>query len=300
MRALQLGFLGSAILASCFFTVTASADFCTDFENYSGLPSGFPLSPQFGWYVPNVAGSLDMNVYTYFTGNPLGIPDNPTGGLFWVGGRGPGSSTFCRAQHDITFSNTLWELALDFCANFNGTAATNNVGSFSGQPAPNDWIMLCSWVVGSEGSLFNLGYIVYDAAGVQVAQPGNFAGPAWQGLPVRNWYRLAMKLNFATNLVTEVSIANITNGGPTTTVNPVGWYLEGGAGGSTAPETAFRFFAGATANEGCITAWDNPCFRELGTTAVEQTTWGSIKGQFDAPAPGSGKAVPQVANPEVQ
>lgn len=299
MRALQQGFLWSAILAaSCFFTVNASADFCTDFENYQGLPGGFPLTGQFGWYLP--AGSVTFNVYTYFTGNPLGIPDNLEGGLFFVGGRGPGGGTFGRAQHDVTLSNTTWAWETDFCANFNGVAAVNNVGSLSSQPGPaNDFILLCSWFPGSEGTRIQLGMIHYDAGGTQTAQPGDFASPAWQNLPVRNWYRLTTKVNYATNLITEVSIRDITGGGAAQVTNPVGWYLEGGAGGSTTPQTAFRFFAGGS-NEGCITAWDNVCLHELGTTAVEASTWGSIKAHFEAPAPGSGKVAPQVANPEVQ
>ncbi len=307
MTSLQRASVLAIAAAACLFAANASAELCTDFENYIGAPEGFPLTGQFGWYIPAGTASVDFNVHTYFTGNPGGIPDNPTGGLFFVAGVGPGNSVFARAQHDETFTNEEWCFEFDFCANFIGATASNNVGSFSSQPASatsglNDFIFLHSWVTGQEGVLYQLGYMVCDATGVQAAQPGLFPGTEWQNLPLQHWFRSSTKINFATNRVTEVSLTDIDTGATVTVdVSGLEWYLEGGAAGSTEPATGFRLFAGATSNPGNVLAFDNLCVRPCGATAVEPSTWGSIKARFDAPEGGNQKAAPvPMAYPVVQ
>ncbi len=304
MTSLQRGMFWIAIaIASSLLAVNASAEFCTDFENYAGAPEGFPLTGQQGWYLPS---GVDFQVFTYLTGNPYGIVDNPTGGLFFVAGRGPGDGTnYARAQHDAVFTNAPWEMTFDVCANYNGTPpASNNIGSFSGQTTPvvatGDFIQIYTWVTGQEGVLYNIGFMHYDAAGVQIAAPGTFAGPEWQNLPINYWFRSGMVVDFATNRITQVSLTDVSGGGGTVTFNPTDWYLEGGAAGSTAPMTGFRLFAGAGSTPGCILAFDNLCIRERGATAVESSTWGSIKARFDVPAGGSQKAAPAAAFPAVQ
>ena len=217
-----------------YITVTTEAcPFVTDFENYQGgLGFGFPLVPQFGWYLPGT-GSVDFNVYHY-VGNALGIPNNPTGGGpfgKFIGGREPPS--ICRVQHDIVFPNTRWELAFDMCASELG-------GGFMGEGAPEAWYQR----VGARADSLQFYFMVYDSAGAQVIPV--FPGPAWRDLRAMNWYRSSMTVDFAANRITEVSLRDITGGGATITVNPVGWYLKGGAEGSTAPVTAFRFFADGT------------------------------------------------------
>ena len=293
-------------VAACAFTSSVNAqEFCTDFENYNAAPSGIPLTGQQAWYNP-IAGSADFQAFTYITGNPYGIVDNPTGGLKFVAGRAPGNSVFARAQHDVAFTNAFWELGFDVCANYNGPAgaALNNIGSQSAPIAPNDYIILLSWVAGQEGTLMNIGYLVYDAlggGGGTLPPPGQQPPDPtqWSNLPLNHWFRLTMLINYPANKIDEVSIRDITAGGPVATYNPTDWYLEGGAAGSTTQTTAIRFFAGGN-SEGNITAWDNFCIRPRGTTAVEPGTWGSIKARFDAPEGGSHKAMPVAANPEVQ
>lgn len=268
---------------TCLLVATAGADFETGFEDYAGTPNGLPLNGQFGWYNPDPPNSVDFNVHTYFD-NSLGIPFHPDPtppfNDFFAGGRGPGSPTFARSQLDIVYTDAVWEIGFDFCGAFLGTPpSSNNVGSFSAQPAPNDHIMLMSWVPGQEGALYTLGYLGYDAGGAQFPQPGEVPGPEWTDLLINNWYRTVMIIDFVANSITEVRIQDIQAGGPVATFSPVGWYLEGGSGGSTAPATGFRLFAGGGV-EGNVLAFDNVFLREVTATSVEPTTWGSIKAHF--------------------
>jgi hypothetical protein len=57
------------------------------------------------------------------------------------------------------------------------------------------------------------------------------------------------------NRITSVSITNLATA-DTTTVQPAGWYLGGGATPTLPHATAFRLFAGGT-TAGNIAAWDN-------------------------------------------
>src|SRR5689334_17783511 len=70
----------------------------TGFENppYSGSGAGVILTGQDGWILP--AGSADQNVYTY-AGNALGLPQNPTGGLQFIGQAVATANVFRRGQH---------------------------------------------------------------------------------------------------------------------------------------------------------------------------------------------------------
>lgn len=277
----MMRWIPTGLALTCLLVASAGAQFETGFEDYAGTPDGLPLTGQQGWYIPPGTDSVDYNVFTYFD-NVLGIPFHPESDFndFFAGGLGPGSPTFARGQHDITFTNAVWEIGYDFCAGFQGTPpAGNNVGSFSAQPAPNDYIQLMSWVVGQEGVLYRLGYMAYDAGGVQFPQPGEIVGPEWDNLILNNWYRAYMTIDFPANMITEVRIQDIQAGGPTATYTPMDWYLEGGSSGSSAPSTAFRMFAGGS-TAGNILAFDNLFLREVVATSVAPTTWGSIKAHF--------------------
>jgi len=246
---------------------------------YSGDPSGLPLNGQDLWYNPAPEMSVSFNVYTY-ADNTLGLPANPTGGKQFAGGTGPGGGMFARSQHDKgNGPGPCWEHAYDFAAKFVGTPpALDNVGSFSKQPAPNDYIHLLSWVPGMEGLSYNAWYLAHDAAGTQFAQPGMSPGPAWNGLAVSHWYRATTIVDYGANRITEVRIKDLVTG-IETSANPSDWYLEGGLGGSTADATAFRLFAGSP-EVGNVVGFDNIDLHSCDATPVAPTTWGRIKATF--------------------
>ena len=222
---------------------------------------------------------MDYLVYTYFD-NSIGLPQNPGGGIFFAGGTGPGDgATYARGQHDFTPTAALWEFSYDFaCAFDSPDPAANNLGSFSGQSAPNPFIHIFTWVPGLEGVSFTAGYMFNDAAGTQFPAPGEIPGPQWDNLLLNNWYRSTMMIDFVTNQCIEVSIMDVTGGGGATSFTPTDWYLDGGQGGTSAME-AFRMFAGGGA-PGNSVGFDNFMIREMTATAVEPTTWGAIKNQF--------------------
>lgn len=246
-------------------TAIASADFVADFESppYNGSPAGVALAAQDGWYVPVVTGSIDNNVFTY-AGNPYGFPANPDGGLQFAAGRSLGGTSFCRSQHDYDFStSTTWCITWDFICNFDGVApATHNIASFSLQPgatAPptNRIFIVLNTHMGDLNipTVWGSGYIVHNAAGTQVAQPGTYPGPEWQNLEYNVWYRQTTEVNMTENRITSVSITNLATGAAAT-VEPIDWYLGGGAAPTLPHATSFRLFTGG-ATAGNIAAWDN-------------------------------------------
>jgi hypothetical protein len=269
-----------AVLAGGLLLAEGASAAQYDFEPpYAADPSGLPLNGQEFWYNPSPEMSVSFNVYTY-AGNTLGLPANPTGGKQFAGGTGPGGGMFARSQHDkVNGPGACWEYAYDFAAKFVGTPpALNNIGSFSKQPLPNDYIHLLTWVPGLEGVSYNAWYLAHDAAGVQFLQPGLSPGPAWDGLEVSHWYRATTIVDLASNRITEVRIKDLVTG-TETIVNPADWYLEGGVTGSTAPATSFRLFAGSP-EVGNVAAFDNVELNSCDATPVAATTWGRIKDTF--------------------
>jgi len=256
----------------------AIAQYSTDLEALNGSPAGVILTGQDGWTLP--AASVDWKVYTY-AGNTLSLPQNLTGGAHFAGGTSQGGTNYARAEHSLSVGAIpQWQASYDFAATFLGTPpATQNLGSFSINPVvPQDYIHLATWVDINAPTSFNFYYLAYDAAGVQFAQPGQIPGPAWSNLSLNHWYRAWEVFDFSINQIMEVGIRDLTSG-VQSVVAPVGWYLEGGAGGSSAPTTGFRFFAGGTV-AGNTFAFDNLSIEPRGPTAVEQTTWGRIKSTY--------------------
>jgi len=228
---------------------------------YSASASGTLLTGQDAWYLPAIAGSVDFNAFTY-AGNAYGFPPNPGGGgSQFISGRWTGSTNFARGQHPLDFSaGGAWTATWDVAAKFDGTLPTfENLGSFSLQDSTvaRYWQQLMNWGThAATADLFDINYGVFTAAGgaITFLSPG----PAWMGLSVNHWYRQTTKWSFASNLITEVTITDLTTGS-TTTANPVGWYLAGGAASTLPLPTAIRVFAGGsgTTTQGNITAWDN-------------------------------------------
>lgn len=241
------------------------ADIEADFEqpNYLGSPSGTSLNGQQGWYTPAVAGSIDYVVMSYDS-NAFNLPGNPDGRGQFVGGRSEGGTAYARAQRDHDFATSdTWCLSWDFVGRYDGAApATHNLGSFSFQPtgtqtAPESrtFIALNTFVDLANPTVWSAGYVVHDAAGVQVNQPGLFAGPEWQNLPVDVWFHQTTEINLTENRITRVTITNLDTG-VTAAAEPVGWYLGGGATPALPLSSSIRFFSGGT-TAGNIAGWDN-------------------------------------------
>jgi hypothetical protein len=168
------------VLALVLTASVAGAQYSSDFESLNASATGVVLTGQDGFYLP--AGSVDFLAYTY-TGNALGVPQNPQGGNQFVGGTGPGDgTTYARAQRDVSFGLGfgVWTISYDFCAGYLGTPpSSNNLGSFSIRydDANVHEIHLFSWVDPNTATNYNAWYMKYDAAGTQDAhhRPGDHA-----------------------------------------------------------------------------------------------------------------------------
>lgn len=237
----------------------AGAQYQSNFEALNASASGVVLTGQDGFYLP--AGSVDFYAYTY-TGNALGVPQNPLGGNQFVGGQGPGDGlTYARTQRDVSFGVGIgvWTIEYDFCA---GTLApapsSNNLGSFSIRY--NDTtvheIHLLSWVDPNVPTAYNAWYLKYDASGIQDPQPGTSPGAAWSNLPPNHWFRSWTTIDLDQNKIVEVGIIDLTTMDETV-VAPIDWYMVGGAAGAAGAPANFRFFGGGGSTPGNFTAWDN-------------------------------------------
>ena len=247
------------IVCVWFFSVPiAKADYTSGFESLSALAGGTLLTGQDGFYIPN---ATDTNYYVYtYTGNTLGLDQNPVGGSKFVAGTSGGDTAYGRGQRNVDFSTArVWTISYDFAGIYTGTALSTlqNLGSFTTQPSSGSaqFNHLMSWVdLYNPGSGFNAFYLNYDQFGSQISQPGASPGVQWAGLALNHWYHAFTTFDLTSNLITEVGIKDLTTN-IETTFNPIDWYLGGGQYGSVDP-TAFRFFAGGT-NGGNVMAFDN-------------------------------------------
>lgn len=250
------GVFAGVLLASA----AANADLFVDFEapTYVGDADGELLTLGFGgggqdsWYNP-VNGSADFNVHSY-AGNTHGFVANPGGGgeQFIVGRFG---ATHARAQRNTDFSSaSTWTISYDVNNIFSGPTAANNIGSFSLQDSTvsQSFIALNRYIDVANPTGWHASYNVYDAGGV--AQTSQEAGDEWRNLQFNHWYRQTTEVDFATHAIVSVSITDLHTG-TTTTVNPVGWYLQGGANSALPVPTGFRCFNSGNASN--IGGWDN-------------------------------------------
>jgi hypothetical protein len=237
----------AAILCLCS---AAHANLVTGFEDYNATAQGVTLTGQHGWTLPT--GSVDYKVYTY-AGNTFNFPPNPEGGSNFIAGKSMGVTTgYARAEHPNDFSaGGQWLFSFDMSAQYNGTLpAEDYLGSFSCQPSTTNryFQTLNIWNDYNNPVAFKTNYITNENP-----LPGISPGAAWSSLQVGHWYREKTMVNFTTNLITMVSIQDLTAGSPPTVVNPSGWHLNL----PSAPlPTAIRFFAGGAVG-GNTQAWDN-------------------------------------------
>jgi hypothetical protein len=248
----------------------AQTSFATGFEASEGYVAGMNVDGQNGWYRPNGASDNPEIVDTY-SGGTLGLPQNPTGADQYIGQIHPGTGSFPRAQHNVSFSGSdVWTISYDTCTNYMGTAtAKNNISSFSLQPSDGTaayFIQLNYWMhtVGrggpnGHGVRWKAAFEIFGAAG-NGPLLGLVKPPAKQAreLPLNNWYNIQMTVDFSTNQITNVVYTEIASG-LQTVVQPTNWYMAGGMGGTLARPTAIRFFVGggSGSDPGNIAGFDN-------------------------------------------
>lgn len=256
MRGTQTLAKSLATIAALSAFSMAHSLFISGFEGLTASAAGTPLSGQEGWYVPAVAGTIDLNAWTY-AGNALTLPAHPQGSTKFIGNISQGGTALARGQRATTFSSGPNYFQYDFCARYNGTLpATDNVASFSHQPSTTvrGLIALVTWSDITTAVAVDQDFNVYDSAGVALLNQN--AGPAWTALPVNNWYRNEIWYDFTTNAVTQIAITDLQTG-IRTVANPTGWFLQGGStGGTFTIPTDVRFFVGG-ATAGNAAGFDN-------------------------------------------
>ncbi len=242
------------IAAAAGLVTSAQATFYTGFEQPQ-FNTGV-LTGQQGWTASPVPGSLNFNVHSY-AGNTLGLVQNPVGGNQFIGGlSGTGPA---RAQVGIAFTNNTWTVSYDMNTGFNGTPpAALNLGSFSlnhntlAAGTFQGFINLINFNVPATPGAWRSEFNVFNAAGAALnnQSPGAF----WTNLAANNWYRSYVTVDFAAHQILTVTIVDLHTG-IGSSVNPQGWYLNGGSASALPLPDAVRVFTGG--NAGNITGWDN-------------------------------------------
>lgn len=239
----------------------AHAQLISGFEqpDFFGSAGGSSFVGVDGWYQP-VATGIEHGLYTY-SGNTLGISQNPVGGNQFIAGRSGGTPLFARAQRGFDFgSGGSFTIAYDMAANFDGAGdSALNLSSFSLQSdgaaagSFKSFIALNNFVDLTDPSAgFKAEFNVFDSTGV--ATNNLSPGAAWENLDTNRWYRQIIDIDFATNRVLSVTIVDLTSG-MSSTASPDGWFMTGGAGSMLALPEDFRFFVGGS--DGNIMGWDN-------------------------------------------
>lgn len=239
----------------------ANAQLISGFEqpDFVGSAGGSSFVGVEGWYQP-VSSGIEHGVYTY-SGNTLGLAQNPVGGNQFIGGRSDVSPMFARAQKGFDFGGGSYTIAYDMAANFDGSGdSTLNLSSFSLQSdgaaagSFKSFIALNNFVdLTNPSAGFKAEFNVFDSAGT--ATNNLSPGAAWENLNTNHWYRQIIDIDFASNQVLSVTILDLTSG-MSSTANPDGWFMTGGAGSTLALPDDFRFFVGG-ADGGNIMGWDN-------------------------------------------
>ena len=242
----------TAALLIAALSSSAVGQYASGFEGLTASATGTTLTGQDSFYLP--AGSNDFKAFTY-AGSSLGVPANPSGGSVFVAGTGPGAPTFARAQRDLTYGTGTWRVGFDILAQFSGTLpSSQNLGSVSVQPFPGSqgFIALATWTDPVTASTWNVNYVWFDAAGVQLQEVVSV--PGFLSLSINHWYRWETDVNLTTNQILAVRLVDLATN-TTATYLPVGRYLLGGTTPAPTP-TGFRMFAGGGFS-GNTLAFDN-------------------------------------------
>ncbi|HVU65426.1 MAG TPA: GC-type dockerin domain-anchored protein [Phycisphaerales bacterium] len=248
----------AAALVAIIVAQTARAQFSSNFE-FPTCYSGEYLTGQDGWAVS--VGSLDFNVID-LEGNFLNIPPSPQSGLQFAYGMsgcvvvlGQFTCGTSATQHPVTFTTggtwtATWDIAMTYTGT--GTPGTGNMGGVSLLGGTRTFTTRSFWT-STAGTAWNSMFVPANAAGVAASTPV-LPDPAFGNLLARHWYRESVSWSFDSNLITSVSITDLSTG-VQTTVTPTGWYLGGGAAPSGALPTQFRL--GTVGAFGPVAAYDN-------------------------------------------
>jgi hypothetical protein len=281
-RAAFLGVLLGLLGASSLWAGTAyNFESCAAGVNGSGQAigvwNGAPPAGCDGWYTPPpsvVPGTAAASVYAYnyLQGSPYGFTADPAGGNNVLGLTGGSAGAVERAQHDFAFSPAgEWSVGYDL-SETNLSSAGNSfgadyIGSFSAwdvNKLGSAFTVLGAWENATTSSTWASTYYVYDANGNALNPNGVSPGAAWTGLDQSDWYHESAIFDENSNQIVAVAITDLTTGA-TTTVDPTGWYMAGGAG-AQAPLNAFRFAGLGQSNALLV---DNV---EVGAVAPEPAT----------------------------
>jgi hypothetical protein len=213
---------------------------------FAGSAVGEPLAGQHGFYVPS-AGGAPARCFRYEQ-NPLGVVANPVGGEQFIAcTRGP---DYSRIQHDVEFTERCWSVQFDLNVLATGTLPTENyAGSISLQPFPGDGslILLLNWDNVQRATHYTIRVLGHDAAGGVPFLAGlPVDSPAFAALTANHWYRVSLRVEFASDRLASISVRDLHDGSDRETfipVNPNGYFLGGGTARSGLP-SAFRIFAG--------------------------------------------------------
>ncbi len=255
---------GLIVLASLGSCAGAQADIITGFESppYNASAAGTILTGQAsGVWTQPIGGAADQRVFTY-SGNQLGLSNNPNGGQQFMGMRTGTGGQNAVAQHDHNFSGTSeWIITYDVAVNWQGTGpAANSIGTFALAPPPpgsvashRTYTAANDWVDPNNPSMgWRVSFQVFDAIGSPMSPQAAFAsfGP----LQESRWYRLECQIDFSANRITAISIEDLLTGAQSSAA-PMNWYLGGGLSNALPLPTAVRFRElGATGN---AVGWDN-------------------------------------------
>jgi uncharacterized protein (TIGR03382 family) len=260
----------SLVFASVLALTAGSAlaiepEYCTGFEGPDFTPG--VLTGQDSWYLPAVAGSVDVTVGTY--GGP--IAPNPTGGSQFIRAQAASSTAFARGQHDLIFDPSA-QYTFSYDINVlpfpNKSGALNNIGSFSTQNSATARFTqsLLTWNdLNNPGAGWTTNFVNIDAAGANL---GFFnAGAGFTGLLFNHWYRTTLTVDFATNALLSIAMTDIATN-TTVTAPLTGVYMGGGANNALglAMPTAFRVFGGGDQNN--VSLWDNVCLEVVPAPAT--------------------------------
>lgn len=270
--------VGYALSVALLLTIahSAHAQWSGTFEPsaFVGNTTGIALNGQGGFFNPVPATSVSAEVYTY-SGNTLGIPQNPTGETQFAASEGPAGSIHSRSQLAFPFDDGtgLWMTSFDILVTFTGTLPTaQNIGSFSTQENTDaSFISLATWVDTNTAANWNADYVWYDSGGAQIQE--QVPNPAFQNLEVNRWYRWTTLFDLDTNRIVEVAITDLSTG-TTSRQLIASRYLTGGATGAP-PPTGFRLFAGNSTEPGNTIAWDNIMVARPGALVIQdEHAWG--------------------------